>query len=357
MSTPTFTALSDELDGWARDRGLSGAFLVTRGGETVFEHSCGYADRATSTPVTPGTRFALASLTKMFTAVVVADLVATGSLAFDARVVDVLPPARRPSTLLPAVTVHHLLCHTSGIADYCEEDEDSPGYVEDYGSLWEQVPSYCMERPLDFLPLFGDLPPYRPPGERFQYSNAGYVVLGLVIEEVTGRPFIGVVQDRVFARAGMDASGFFRMDEPAPDVALGYLPRTSPDAPLRSNIYRVPVLGGADGGAHSTTHDLDRFLRAYADGTLLGDLQERVLARHADAGDGFFAGYGVLHYPDGRYGHAGGDPGVEVVANHWPDDDVNVVVLCNMEGLLGEVRDRLVEAAREAGALGQPGTS
>jgi CubicO group peptidase (beta-lactamase class C family) len=286
--------------------------------------------------------------------VAVADLVSTGQLAFDARVVDVLPADRRPSTLLPGVSVHHLLCHTSGIADYCEEDEDSPAYLEDYGSLWDDLPAYSIERPLDFLPLFGDLPPYRPPGERWQYSNAGYIVLGLVVEEVTGRPFADVVQDRVFVRAGMDRSGFFRFDEPVPDVAVGYLPRTSPDARWRSNIYRVPVLGGADGGSQSTTHDIDRFLHAYADGTLLGDLQETVLARHADAGNGFYFGYGVLHHPDGRYGHAGGDPGVEVTASRWEAEDVNLVALCNMEGLAIDVRDRMLEAARESGVITRP---
>ncbi len=138
---------------------------------------------------------------------------------------------------------------------------------------------------------------------------------------MTGRAYTDVVQERVFARAAMSASGFFRLDEPVPDVAVGYLPRTGPDAPWRSNVYRVPVIGGADGGAHSTARDIDRFLHAYADGTLLGENQDRVLARHADAGDGFFSGYGVIHYPDGRYGHAGGDPGVEVFANRWPEDE------------------------------------
>lgn len=209
-----------------------------------------------------------------------------------------------------------------------------------------------MERPADFLPLFGDLAPYRAPGESYRYSNAGYVVLGLVVEELAGQPFVDAVQERVFDRAGMTASGFFRMDEPVPDVAVGYLPRSSPTAPWRSNIYRVPVRGGADGGAHSTTHDLDRFLRAYADGTLLGDQQERVTARHADAGDGFSMGYGVLIYPDGRFGHMGGDPGVEVFASRWPEDDVHLVVLCNSEGQAGGVRDVVVEAAIAAGLIG-----
>lgn len=351
MSPRRFNDVAEKLDEWTRTRDLSGAFLLTRAGESLFEHSCGYADRSTGTPVTPATRFALASLTKMFTAVAVSDLVASGLLQFDARVVGLLPAERRPSTLLPEVTVHHLLCHTSGIADYCEEDADSPAHVEDYGSLWDERPSYSMERPVDFLPMFADLPPYRPPGQQFQYSNAGFVVLGLVIEEVTGEPYAEVVQERVFERAGMAASGFFRMDEPVPDVAVGYLPRSSPEAPWRSNIYRVPVIGGADGGAHSTTHDLDRFLRAYADGTLLGVNQERVLARQADAGDGYFAGYGVLHCPDDRYGHAGGDPGVEVLASRWPGDEVNLVVLCNGEGLAGEVRDLVLDVARGSGLL------
>ncbi len=334
------------LADWERDRDLSGTVLLTRGGDVLLESCHGFADRAAGTPVTPDTRFGLASVTKMFTAVAVVDLVGQGLLSFATPVDDVLPADRRPSTLLPEVTVHHLLCHTSGIADYCEEDEDSPAYLEDYGSLWDERPSYAMQRPADFLPLFGDLPPYRPPGVRTQYSNAGYVLLGLVVEELTGRPFTEVVQERVFDRVGMTRSGFFRLDEAVPDVAVGYLPRTSAHGPWRTNVHRVPVIGGADGGAFSTASDLDRFLRAYA-GDLLGGLREVVLTRHAEDGDGFAHGYGVLLYPDGRYGHGGGDPGVEVVIHRWPDDDVQLVVLCNGEGLAGEVRDAVVAEWRE----------
>ena len=355
MPSPDLAAVVAQLDRWAEERDLSGSFLLTARGETVLEHCCGYADRATWTPVTPATRFGLASLTKMFTAVAVVHLVASGRLGFDTRVVDVLPPDRRPTTLLPEVTVHHLLCHTSGIADYCEEDEDSPAYVEDYGSLWDEVPSYRMERPLDFLPLFGDRAPYRPPGTTYQYSNAGYVVLGLVVEELTGKELVDAVQRLVLDRAAMGDSGFFRLDEPVPDVAVGYLPRATPDAPWRSHVYRVPVIGGADGGAHATAADVARFLRAYADGTLLGDLRELVLSPHADAGDGFAYGYGVLLHPDGRFGHGGGDPGVEVLAHHWPEDGVDVVVLCNVEDQAADVRDQLVAVARAEGLLRRRG--
>jgi len=304
------------------------------------------ADRANGSPVTPRTRFGLASVTKMFTAVAICDLVAVGELKFDTPVVDVLPPARCPTTLNPEVTVHHLLTHTSGIADYAEEDEDSPNYLADYGQLWVDRPTYRMERPADFLPLFADLEPYRPPGQGWQYSNAGYIVLGLVIEEMTGRTYTDFVQERVFDRAGMAASGFFRLDEARADVAVGYLPDRSNDGLWQSNIYKIPVIGGADGGAFSTTHDLDLFLQRYADGTLLGTAQAVALARHVEVGDGFHYGYGVIHYPDGRYGHGGGDPGVDVLVHRFPDLDAQVIVLCNGEGLAGEVRDAVLEAWR-----------
>jgi CubicO group peptidase (beta-lactamase class C family) len=343
MPTPSaFAEVARTLEEWERDRDCSGSFLVTRGGETVFEHFCGYADRAAGLHNGAGTRFGLASLTKMFTAVTVARLVGAGRLAFETPVTDLLPEDRRPSTLRPDVTVHHLLCHSSGIADYFEEEQDPE---PDYAELWLTRPCYTIERPADFLPLFGDLPPYRPPGEVFQYSNAGYIVLGLVIEQVTGASYAEAVRAEVFEPAVMAASGFFRLDEPVRDMAQGYLLRDSPDAPWRTNIYSVPVVGGADGGAFSTTADIDRFLRAYADGSLLGDLTSTVLTPHVDAGDGFFEGYGVHLYPDGRWGHGGGDPGVEVLANRWPDDELHVIVLCNTEGTAGDVRDLLRSAA------------
>jgi CubicO group peptidase (beta-lactamase class C family) len=331
---------------WERERDFSGAVLVTHGGVTAFEGCYGLADRAAGLPVTAGTRFALASVTKLFTAVAVADLVNEGRMRFGDSVTDLLPLQRRPSTLHPDVTVHHLLTHTSGIADYCEEEEGSPEYCEDYGALWDERPTYRMLRPADFLPLFGDLPPYRPPGQKWQYSNAGYVVLGLVVEEVAGRPYTDVVAERVFDRAGMSASGFFRLDEPPPDVAVGYLPRESPDAPWRTNIYRVPVIGGADGGAFSTLADLDRFLHRLADGSLLGSAQEEVMAHHVDIGNGYAMGYGVVHCPGERFAHDGGDPGVEAMVQRLAADDVNIVVLCNVEGFVDEANDAILKALR-----------
>jgi len=329
----------------AQDR-FSGIVLVTRGPTTLLECAAGWADRASGGPVTPDTRFATASLSKMFTAAAVLSCARDGLLEVGDRVVDLLPARRRPRTMADAVTVHHLLAHTSGIGDYAEEDEEVPGYVEDYGSLWAQRPVQTMERPDDFLPLYDDAAPVAPPGAAYHYSNAGYVLLGAVLEQVTGLRIAAVVEERVFAPSGMASSGYFRSDEARPDVAVGYLPRTGPDAPWRTNIFSVPVVGGGDGGAHVTARDVDRFLRAVASGDLLGpDLTARMLTRHVPVADGFAMGYGVLIRPDaGGFTKDGGDPGVETIARHMPAEDVSMVVLCNGEGMLEPVWDLLGDA-------------
>jgi CubicO group peptidase (beta-lactamase class C family) len=338
--------VSDQLADWVEERAFSGVALITRSGRTEFEGCYGLANRSDSVPVRPGTRFGLASLTKMFTAVAVADLVRQGALAFDTPVVSILPVDRRPATLRADVTVHHLLSHTSGIADYYEEEDEHED--EDYAGLWRTRPCYRMLRPADFLPLFGDLPPYRAPGQRFQYSNAGYILLGLVIEELTNTPYTEAVTQRVLQPAGMPASGFFALDEVRSDVAVGYLPPLHPGAPWRSNIYAVPSVGGADGGAFSNAADLDRFLTAYDDGTLLGsELRATMLTPRCAVAEGLAMGYGVYLYGPGRtrrFGHGGGDPGYEVLIQRLPQLDANTIVLANMNDSCGDVRDALVAA-------------
>ena len=342
----TWPDLDEHLRAQAASDDVSGAVLLTQAGQVVFEGCYGLADRAAGVPIGPETRFGLASVTKMFTAVAVADQVSTGRLGLDSRVIDLLPPEARPTTLHPDVTVADLLLHTSGIADYAEEDESVPSYLADYSSLWQDRPNYRMLRPMDFLPLFAELPPYRPPGQAWQYCNAGYVLLGIVLEHVTGRTYVDLLQDRVFDRAGMSASGFFRLDEPHPDTAVGYLDPDSPMGVRRSNIYSVPVIGGADGGAFSTVADLDRFLHRIADSTLMGDVTANMLEPRERLGDGYRHAYGFIYHPDGWFGHGGGDPGVACHVQRFPDDDAHLIVLCNVESWAGELRDAVLQTWR-----------
>ena len=127
------TDLDARLQELAGTRDYSGIARITGPDGVLFEGCYGLADRAAGVPVTPATRFGLASFTKMFTAVALLDQVRAGRASVHSRVVDLLPPERRPATLDPAVTLHHLLTHTSGIADYAEEEGDE---AVDYAELW-----------------------------------------------------------------------------------------------------------------------------------------------------------------------------------------------------------------------------
>jgi CubicO group peptidase (beta-lactamase class C family) len=346
MDDADLARLDARLRGWAEQRDLSGVALITRADEVEFEGYFGLANRADGVPVRPGTRFGLASLTKMFTAVAVADAVHQRLVAFETPVISVLPPELRPSTLRPDVTVHHLLTHSSGIADYFEEDVPDGG--ADYAGLWHDRPCYRMRRPADFLPLFADLPPYREPGERFQYSNAGYILLGLLLEELTRLPYPEAIQQAVFEPAEMAGSGFFALDEVHQNIATGYLRPAGPDQPWRTNVYSIPAVGGPDGGAFATAVDCDRFLRAFDDGTLTGAaLRDAMLTRHLPIEDGGAIGYGIFLTGEGRgrrYGHGGGDPGCGVLIHRLPELDTHVIVLCNVNDVVVGARDLLVEA-------------
>lgn len=352
MSSTPITAehwapVTEHLQG-IEARGFSGLVRVTRGSAVLFESCHGPADRSAGLPVHPGTRFAVASLCKMFTAAGVLDAVRRGELTVGARVVDVLPPQLRPGTLDPGVTVHHLLTHTSGIADYFEEDESRPDHREDYAALWTDRPCYGIRRPADFLPLFADLPPVQPPGISWRYSNAGYLLLGLVLEQVSGRDFAAVVTERVLRPAGMADSGYFAVDEVHPDLAVGYLRPETEGLPWRSNIYAMPPVGGADGGAYCTAADIERFLRTMAAGELLGpELREAMLTPHVplDPEDdpGWAMGYGVYVNPDkGVFLHDGGDPGVEAVGRLNTRTDTALVVLANVEGFVDDIVGALI---------------
>ncbi|EWT04978.1 penicillin-binding protein [Intrasporangium chromatireducens Q5-1] len=341
----TWDEVAGALAGLGEENHFTGSVLVVEGERTLLEVCAGLANRATATPIHPDTRFGLASLSKPFTAAAVLSCVRDGLLGIPDRVADLLPARRRPRSLSDQVTVHHLLTHTSGIGDYAEEDQDLPGYVEDYGALWGQVPMYRIERPDDLLPLYADAPPVAPPGTEFHYNNAGFVLLGAIVEQVTGQHFTSAVTERVLGPAGMASAGYFRSDEPVPDVAVGYQRHPGDPAGARSNIFSIPVVGNGDGGAHATPRDLDRFLRSIASGDLLGDgLSTQMRTHQVDVAGGVSYGYGLYLRADGGFGHGGGDPGVETMARHIPDRDLTLVALCNGEEMLKHVWPLLVSA-------------
>lgn len=251
-----------------KETGFSGV-LSARFDGSPFEGAFGYRDRANELRNQITTRFGIASGTKGFTAVGVARLIEDGKLEFDTPAQTII--GGRIENLHPSITVRHLLGHTSGIGDYLDE-ESNPNVNERILS----IPVQDLESTFDYLPLIEGLPQKFEPGERFSYSNAGYILLAMIIETVALQPFHSFIETQVFLRAGMNRSGFFRSDGLPPDTALGYL---GIDASARTNVFHLPVRGNGDGGAYVPVADMNLFGTALLEGGLLQEQSVSELLR------------------------------------------------------------------------------
>jgi len=345
-------AVDDLLDRATADHEFSGAVHLAQGSETLLSAGYGVASRRWHAPVTPATRFDVASVTKLFTAVAVLQQVEAGRLELDSPVADVVDLTA--TTISPAVTLRHLLTHTSGIGDDADEEAG-----ESYEDLWLERPCHTVTSTADFLPQFAHKPANFAPGAGCRYCNVGYVLAGLVLEAATGTPYREHVREHVFARAGMHASGFFDMRDAVPDVAEGWDPVRDDAGTLtgwRSNIYCYPPIGSPDGGAHATPRDLVRFLDAVRGGELLGpDLTAAFLTpqvtHHEAEGRTVRYGFGLefIVLPDGTVRSCSKDginAGASAMLQHHAATDVTVALVSSSEdGVWGPFReiDRLLD--------------
>ncbi len=311
----------DALRVWLTDSDFSGVVhLVGDDDEEPLTIAMGLANRAAGLPVHPGTRFGIASTTKLLTGLTVARLVDRGAIRYEDRLVDLVGPDMRPGDLDDRVTLHHLLSHTSGVGDYADEYDGPP-----YEQIWETVPPGAIRSPRDLVRRFPDVPRTSEPGTAARYNNGAYVLAGLALEEVTGTSFVDLVRAEVFEPLGMASSGFWALDDPdEPDLAIGYQPPDpeaasgTPAAGWRTNVHAMPAMGMPDGGAQATAIDLVQVLDAVTGrragaGYLSEAGRSRLIGPHAtspEEGVGF--GLGVMSVGAGaaaRLGHAGEDPG------------------------------------------------
>ncbi len=344
------TALTDWFDERVADHRFSGVALVWRDGGPVYEYAGGLAHRGLGVPITQRTRFAVASVTKMVTATAIMRLVDRDLIRLDQPVIELLPPDERPAAVTADHLVRHLLAHTSGLANY--HDDDDPTWTS-FTSIFDRIPSYRMRRPTDMLPLFIDLPAVFPPGTAFQYNDAAYILLGLIVERVTGRPYVDVVTDDVLRPAGMVDSSFEPLDSDPARMAVGYL--TSPDVPSDawiSNIFSVTASGMPDGGMISNPRDLVRLVEALMAGRLVSpsSLSSMRAPQGPPSSTAEQFGLGLaLTLVDGAVvilGHSGSDPGVSALVSHHLATATTIVVLCNQD------RGALAATLRLEDALG-----
>lgn len=319
--------VNEKVEAVIREIDFSGNVLVKRNEYVLQQISYGYSNRTHEVLNNEQTRFGIASGCKIFTAVAICQLVEKGQLSFDSKLSDVL------DVTFPrfdeSITVHHLLTHTAGIPDYFDEE-----IMEDFAELWVKQPMYLMKNGRDFLPFFQHEPMKRAVGERFHYNNAGYILLGLIVEQLSGIRFDEYVMKNIFNNAGMKQSGYFELDALPANTALGYIDDDA--GTWKANIYSVPVKGGADGGAFVTAEDMLCFWQALIAFDLLSEpITKQLLTPYIHTDDDYdrFYGYGVwIDMKDqiiSKYHVMGYDPGVSFHSAYYPDGDMTSIVCSN----------------------------
>ena len=314
------TALERELDAIAAETGFSGVVRVDRGAEVAIERAYGQAHRGLGIPNHHDTRFALASGTKGLTALTVASLVEDGALGLDTPARSLL--ADDLPLVGDDVTVEHLLAHRSGVGDYLDEDTDV-----DISAYLMPVPVHELAATEDYLVALDGHAPKCLPGERFSYSNSGYVVLALLAERASGVPFHELVVERVCRPAGMLDTAFLRSDELPGRVALGYL---EVDGAWRTNVFHLPVRGSGDGGIYSTAADIRALWAALFAGRIvpLDRVAEMTRPRSEDGARRYGLGF-WLGATDDTVMLEGYDAGVSFRSTHDPASDTTCTVVAN----------------------------
>ena len=341
-ATPESSAkeeLQNYFDSLVAENKLSGVLLVAKDGVTVASKAAGVANKATGAPIDLNTKFNLGSMNKMFTSVAIAQLAQAGKLSFNDSIAKHLPDYPNKEAA-EKITIHHLLTHTSGLGMY---------WNEKFRAQREKVLTVAAH-----LPLFASDPLLFAPGEKFQYSNSGYMVLGAIIEKVSGQDYYSYVQEHVYKPAGMSDTGFYEPGKEIPNLAIGYS-RMSPDGKpseeVRDNTNTREVKGGPAGGGFSTAQDLVKFKQALLSYKLLDkEHTDLITTGKADGPRGMGRyGYGFGDNTIGgkhSVGHNGGAPGIAANFEMFPESGYTAVTLMNsdpptMMPIAREIRERI----------------
>ena len=309
---------------------FSGVFSASDTQGILFEACHGFRNRGEDLPVNRDTAFSIASGTKLFTALAVCKLVDQGHLKLSDLLWSILPGDL--GRIDKRVTVYQLLTHTSGIGDYIDEEADD--CTEQLLCLYQTHPIYLWEALSYYLPMITPLAPKFAPGERFSYSNAGFVLLGLVIEAVSGLSYQDFVQREIIRPLLLRHTGFYRADTLPPNTAMGYYQDETTGA-WRANLFRLPIVGGSDGGLYTCADDLNTLWRAVFSGQVLSDtMLASFLQQHVSRREHYSYGLGVYRYDDAHrtaWYAVGGDFGVDFFTAYFPDQEIVASALGNTE--------------------------
>ena len=322
---------------WIKDDGsdFSGVFSVSGADGIIFQTACGCRNIPEELQNTVDTAFGIASGTKLFTGLAICKLIDEKKLSLEDRLCDLL--LYDLGQIDKNITVFHLLTHTSGVGDYI--DEESADCQEQLQALSDTYPAHLWERLEYYLQMITPLPPKFKPGQRYSYSNSGFILLGLIIEAVSKLSYQQFVQDKIIKPCKLTHTGFYRMDSLPKNSAWGYIQDESTKE-RRTNIFSLPVLGGSDGGLFTCAKDLDTLWRAVFEYRVLSrEMTEAFLALQVVIDDKCGDSYGLGVYrkllKDGNvaYYAVGGDSGVAFFTAYFSQSKTSVSALCNVDNV------------------------
>ena len=303
-----------EIDKAASNGKFSGVWMWAKNGKVITSGARGKADRERGIDNTLDTRFRIGSMNKMFTAVATLQLVERGNLSLDDTVGKILPGYPN-ANVASKVKVRHLLSHTGGTGNIFGPEFDA-----------HRLELRTLQ---DYVKLYGERDLLFEPGAKWDYSNYGFLLLGVVIEKVSGKSYYDFVAENIFKPAGMTGSGSEPESVKVANRSKGYM-RDRFD--MVSNEPTLPWRGTSAGGGYTTAGDLTKFASALMSNKLLkaATLAEATRPQFATGDYGF--GFQVGRPDEARaYGHEGVAPGMNGFLRVYPESGQSVIVLCNLD--------------------------
>ncbi len=309
---------------------FSGTVLLAKNGVPIFKGAYGAANKDFNAPNRIDTKFNLGSMNKMFTAVSIAQLVERGKLSFDDPLSKFLPDFPDKASA-EKIKIKHLLTHTAGLGGYFSKQ-----WQDSSRALYHTVDDMMKLAAADEKLLF-------EPGSRWQYSNTGMLVLGKVIEKVTGQSYYDYVRENIAKPAGMINTDCYELDKINPNLAVGYEKEFADEGvSFTNNIFQHVLRGGPQGGGYSTAEDLLKFDIALRSNKLVAaEYVKQLLSAKPELNSPNY-GYGFQVESELQIaGHGGGFPGISSNLDMFLGTGWTAVVLSNYGGGARPVQEKM----------------
>ena len=334
--------IARELDEFAKKLAsadvFSGTILLARNGEVVYKGAFGVANKDFNAPNRIDTKFNLGSMNKMFTAVSIAQLVEKGKISFDDPLSKFIPDFPNAEAA-KKIQIKHLLSHTAGLGGYFSERYDAMSRerlrtVDDMMKLARED-----EKDIRF-----------EPGSKWAYSNTGMLVLGKVIEVVSGQSYFDYVRDNIYKPAGMTNTDSYELDRVNPNLAVGYDKQfTDTGVEWGNNVFSHVMRGGPQGGGFSTVEDLLKFDQALRSGKLIKAETLKILTSPKPELKSPNYGYGFqVDTADNVAGHGGGFTGINSNLDMYLGSGWSAIVMSNYSRGAGPVQAKMKQLISSA---------